>query len=178
MIKLSLKLCSFTLMLGLVACNNVPVQAPPTQPVKPKPAALPQPSSGVKITPYQQAVIGRKNLLSMQNGTANEQDSAVFGQLMQSTVAAYNARRWADAERFALQAQRISPRAAETYLYLGLVAKQEGQLRNSSNLARQGLSYAQSDALHKQLWLLILQNAQQQKDQAIVKQAQLALRSL
>ena len=177
MIKIFYNLCIIGTLLSITACNTVPVTTPDKKPEVAKPQKTEQPTSGVKITPYQQAVIGRKNLLNVQN-TAAEKDPAVLSQLMQSTVAAYNAKRWADAERFALQAQRIAPRAAETYLYLGLVAKQKGQLSNSSNLARQGLSYAQTDVLHKQLWLLILQNAQQQKDQAIVKQAQLALRSL
>lgn len=170
-----------SLALALVACESrtvlqpKPVTSQTTKPVtKPVPYS---PSEGVRITPYQQAEIGRKNLLDVQN-TAAQKNPAVFKQLMQNTINAYNAKRWSEAEQYALQAQRISPRAAETYLYLGLLAKQKGQFSNSSNLARQGLSYAQSDALHKQLWLLILQNAQQQNDVAVIKQAQMALRSL
>ncbi len=173
---------SLSLCLFLGACNNVP-QEQPREPLKPAPAKNPvthEPnvSSGVKITPYQQAAISRKNLLSVTNPKNTNNNPQVFQQLMQSTTAAYNAKRWSEAERFALQAQRISPQAAETYLYLSLIAQQKAQYSNSQSLARRGLSYAYSNSMQKQLWLVILQTAQIQNDQATVKQAQLALKSL
>ena len=52
-----------------------------------------------------------------------------------------------EAERYALQAQRLAPQAAETYLFLALTANHKQQYSNAESLARRGLSFAQSQAM-------------------------------
>ncbi len=69
-----------------------------------------------------------------------------------------------EAERYALQAQRLAPQAAETYLFLALTANHKQQYSNAESLARRGLSFAQSQAMKKQLWLVILKAGQQRNN--------------
>ena len=97
---------------------------------------------------------------------------------MQKTQQAYTQGKWNEAEAAALQAQRLAPQSAETFLYLALVAQKKNKPANAEALAQRGLSYAQSNAMKKQLWLVILKAAQQQKDQKMIQQAQKALKSL
>ena len=101
-----------------------------------------------------------------------------FRTLMQKTQVAYKQQQLAEAERYALQAQRIAPQATETYLYLALIADQRKQYANAEALARRGLSYAQSDAMKRQLWLVIQKAAQQQNNAKSLTQAQQALKDL
>ncbi|MEX5323266.1 hypothetical protein WCE04_28565, partial [Pseudomonas shirazica] len=101
-----------------------------------------------------------------------------FKKLMQQTQTAYRQGQWARAEAAALQAQRLAPQSAETYMYLGLVANQKKQPKNAEALARRGLSYAQTPAMKRQLWLIIQKAGQLQNNSRTVQQAQQALKQL
>ena len=101
-----------------------------------------------------------------------------FKNLMQKTQTAYRQGQWNQAQGFAMQAQRIAPQSSETFLYLALIATQQKQPANAESLARRGLSYAQSNAMKKQLWSIILKAGQMQKNQKTIQQAQTAIKSL
>ena len=139
---------------------------------------------GVKITPYEQKEIKRQNVQvivpeqKVQQKFNDGSQLPAFRTLMQKTQTAYKKQQLSEAERYAQQAQRIAPQATETYLYLALIADQRKQYANAEALARRGLSYAQSNAMKKQLWLVILKAAQQQKDQKMIKKKKKALKSL
>ena len=75
---------------------------------------------------------------------------------MQKTQTAYRQGQWSQAQSYAMQAQRLAPQS----------------------LARRGLSYAQSNAMKKQLWSIILKAGQMQKNQKTIQQAQTAIKSL
>ncbi|ENK7511823.1 tetratricopeptide repeat protein, partial [Acinetobacter baumannii] len=100
-----------------------------------------------------------------------------FKTLMQKTEQAYKNQQWSEAERYALQAQRLAPQAAETYLFLALTANHKQQYSNAESLARRGLSFAQSQAMKKQLWLVILKAGQQRNNPKTVQEAQQALKA-
>lgn len=70
----------------------------------------------------------------------------LFKTLMQNRAGLQN-QQWSEAERYALQAQRLAPQAAETYLFLALTANHKQQYSNAESLARRGLSFAQSQAM-------------------------------
>lgn len=112
--------------------------------------------SGVKITPYDHPDIQRKSLQVIvpqqkKPQRFNEDGSQLpaFKTLMQKTEQAYKNQQWSEAERYALQAQRLAPQAAETYLFLALSANHKQQYSNAESLARRGLSFAQSQAMKK-----------------------------
>ena len=69
-----------------------------------------------------------------------------FKTLMQNRAGLQN-QQWSEAERYALQAQRLAPQAAETYLFLALTANHKQQYSNAESLTRRGLSFAQSQAM-------------------------------
>lgn len=140
--------------------------------------------SGVKITPYEQEQIKRQQMrvvVPQQKATQQFNDGKqlpAFKSLMQKTQQAYSQMKWDDAERYALQAQRLAPQAPETFLFLAMVANQKGQYASGESLARRGLSFAQSNPMKKQLWLNILNAAQKQNNEKSIQQAQQALKSL
>lgn len=170
----------------MVGCTTLPDQSgskekTPTPPVK-KNTETP---SGVKITPYEHPEIQRKNLQvivpqqkKLQRFNDDGSQLPAFKVLMQKTQQAYKNQQWSEAERYALQAQRLAPQAAETYLFLALTANHKQQYSNAESLARRGLSFAQSQAMKKQLWLTILKAGQQRNNQKTVQEAQQALRAL
>ena len=172
-------------VLALVGCQSLPKpeSAEPAETTE-KPKAEPSKSSGVVITPYEQAEIKRQKLQVVvpeqkpQQKFEDGRSLPAFKQLMQQTQTAYQQGRWNDAEAAALRAQRIAPQAAETYLFLALVANQKNQPANAEALARRGLSYAQTQAMKKQLWLAIAKAGQKQNNPKTVQQAQQALKSL
>ena len=142
-------------------------------------------SSGVKITPYDQKEIQRQHvpvIVPPQHRAPQKFDDGsqlpAFKTLMQKAQTAYKQRQLAEAERYALQAQRIAPQASETYLYLALIKNQHKQYANASALARRGLSYAQSNAMKKQLWLIVLRASEAQNQAAQVAEAKRALLAL
>ena len=97
---------------------------------------------------------------------------------MQKTQTAYKSQQLAEAERYALQAQRIAPQASETYLYLGLIANQRKEYANAEALARRGLSYAQSNAMKKQLWTIVLRASEARNHPVKAQEAKKAIQSL
>ena len=172
-------------LIGLVGCQSLPT---PQQPeVEKKPSTEKKTiktSDGVVITPYDREEIQRKKMqvvIPEQRSKQQFEDGRqlpAFKKLMQKTQQAYTQGKWNEAEAAALQAQRLAPQSAETFLYLALVAQKKNKPANAEALAQRGLSYAQSNAMKKQLWLVILKAAQQQKDQKMIQQAQKALKGL
>ena len=172
-------------LIGLVGCQSLP--APQQPAVEKKPSTEKKTiktSDGVVITPYDREEIQRKKMqvvIPEQRSKQQFEDGRqlpAFKKLMQKTQQAYTQGKWNEAEAAALQAQRLAPQSAETFLYLALVAQKKNKPANAEALAQRGLSYAQSNAMKKQLWLVILKAAQQQKDQKVIQQAQKALKSL
>jgi len=172
-------------LIGLVGCQSLPT--PETNKAEPTPSSEKKEiktPSGVVITPYDREEIQRKKMqvvIPEQRSRQQFDDGRklpAFKKLMQKSQLAYKQGQWNQAEAAALQAQRLAPQAAETYLYLALVANKKNKPANAEALAQRGLSYAQSNAMKKQLWLAILKAAQQQKDQKTIQQAQTALKGL
>ncbi|ENU23609.1 hypothetical protein F993_01762 [Acinetobacter proteolyticus] len=160
------KITVITGLLLLAGCTTTPEKS--TKPANQSPThnsqnkKVTQPSSGVKITPYEQKEIKRQSVpvvvpqQKVQQKFNDGSQLPAFKTLMQKTQVAYKQQQLAEAERYALQAQRIAPQATETYLYLAMIADQRKEYANAEALARRGLSYAQSNAMKKQLWLIIL----------------------
>ncbi|ENX15711.1 hypothetical protein F895_02257 [Acinetobacter sp. CIP 64.2] len=176
-----------TVMIGvllLAGCTAAPEKTPtktaPTQP----PKKVTQPSSGVKITPYDQKEIKRQSVpvvvpqQKVQQTFNDGSQLPAFKTLMQKTQVAYKQQQLAEAERYALQAQRIAPQATETYLYLALIADQRKEYANAEALARRGLSYAQSNAMKKQLWLIILKASEARGHKIQAQEANKAIQAL
>lgn len=173
------------LTLVLIGCQTSP--EPVTTPnISPdKPSGIPTPE-GVKITPYEQPNIQRKSIPvqppapkpTVQQRFKDGRNLPAFQALMKQTQNAYAKMQWNEAESYALQAQRIAPQAAETFLYLAMIANQKHQSVNAEALANRGLSYAQSNAMKKQLWAVILKAATLQKNSTKILQAQNAIKAL
>ncbi|RLZ09378.1 tetratricopeptide repeat protein [Acinetobacter sp. 2JN-4] len=176
-------------ILVLTGCTITPERPAPQTP-QPKATdsqkKITPPSSGVKITPYEQKEIKRQTVpvivvpeQKVQQRFSNDGSQLpAFKTLMQKTQTAYKQKQFADAERFALQAQRIAPQAAETYLYLGLIADQRKQYANAEALARRGLSYAQSNSMKKQLWLIVLRASEARNHPVKAQEARRAIQAL
>lgn len=172
-------------MMGLVGCQSLPAPetktAPKPAPVEKKEIKTPD---GVVITPYEREEIQRKNMqvvVPEQKTKQQFEDGRqlpAFQKLMKQTQLAYKQGQWNKAEASALQAQRLAPQSAETFLYLSLIANQKNKPANAEALAQRGLSYAQSNAMKKQLWSVILKAGQLQKNTKTVQQAQKALQGL
>lgn len=138
----------------MVGCTTLPDHSAPkekTPPVSEKKKS--ESSSGVKITPYDHPEIQRKSLqviVPQQKKPQRFNDDGsqlpAFKTLMQNRAGLQN-QQWSEAERYALQAQRLAPQAAETYLFLALTANHKQQYSNAESLARRGLSFAQSQAM-------------------------------
>ncbi|KYQ82336.1 hypothetical protein AWW72_18265 [Acinetobacter sp. NRRL B-65365] len=171
-------------MLILAGCTTAPEKTPTkTSPTHP-PKKVTQPSSGVKITPYDQKEIKRQSVpvvvpqQKVQQKFNDGSQLPAFKTLMQKTQVAYKQQQLAEAERYALQAQRIAPQATETYLYLAMIANQRKEYANAEALARRGLSYAQSNAMKKQLWLIILKASEARNHSVKAQEARRALQAL
>ncbi|GAA5631843.1 MULTISPECIES: hypothetical protein [Acinetobacter] len=171
-------------MLILAGCTTAPEKTPTkTTPTHP-PKKVTQPSSGVKITPYDQKEIKRQSVpvvvpqQKVQQKFNDGSQLPAFKTLMQKTQVAYKQQQLAEAERYALQAQRIAPQATETYLYLAMIADQRKEYANAEALARRGLSYAQSNAMKKQLWLIILKASEARNHSVKAQEARRALQAL
>lgn len=174
-------------IVSLVGCSTFSLhqeeKTAPQKPTEPAKKTVETPD-GVKITPYEQEEIKRKPIrVVVPEQKAKQQFNdgrslPAFKNLIQQTQNAYSQKKWDDAERFALQAQRLAPQAAETFMYLALVANQKGQYSAAESLARRGLSYAQSTPMKRQLWQAILVAGQKQNNTRTVQQAQQALKSL
>ncbi|TCM67330.1 hypothetical protein EC844_109102 [Acinetobacter calcoaceticus] len=139
----------------------------------------------IKIIPYDRDEIKRHPLevkVPLQQAQSQKFDDGqqlpAYKQLMQQAQKAYSQGQWAQAEQSAMQAQRLAPQSAETFLYLAMVANQTNQAKNAESLARRGLSYAQSNNTKKQLWQAILKSGQQQNAAHTVQEASLQLSKL
>ena len=134
---------------------------------------------GIKITPYDRPEIKREQLqIVIPNQTPVQpkfedgRQLPAFKNLMQQTQTAYQKANWDDAEKTALQAQRLAPQASETYMYLAMIANQKNDPKNAESLAKRGLSYAQTNTMKKQLWQVILKSAHLQKNAKLITEAQ------
>ena len=142
------------------------------------------PPTGVKVTPYEQKEIKKQSVpvvVPEQKPQQKFNDGSqlpAFRTLMQKTQTAYKNQQLSEAERYAQQAQRLAPQAAETYFYLGLIADQRKQFANAEALARRGLSYAQSNAMKKQLWMIILRASEARKHTNKAQEARKIIQSL
>ena len=179
---------SLTVMMTLVGCQTTPqYKSKVTKPVeKPKTSkpSVPTPD-GVKITPYDHPEIKREKIpvvVPQQKVKSQKLDDGqnipAFKNLMQQTQVSFQKGQWDAAERSALQAQRLAPQSAETFLYLARIANQKKQYANAESLARRGLGFAQSSAQKKMFWNVILQSGQQLKNQQTVAEALRQLQSL
>lgn len=178
-------LCS--VLLAMVGCQMLPptTPEPTTAPKKPSSSKDASTPDGIKITPYERDEIKREPLQvlvpkqhAQQQKFDDGQQLPAFKQLIQQTQQAFAQGNWNEAEKFAMQAQRLAPQSAETYLYLAWVANHKQQPANAESLARRGLSYAQSTAMKKQLWQAILKAAQQQNNARSLQEAQQKLKAL
>lgn len=59
-----------------------------------------------------------------------------------------------------------------------MIANRKNQPANAEALALRGLSYAQSNAMKKQLWNVVLKAGQMQKKTSTISKAQNALKTL
>lgn len=176
-------------MLVVAGCTTTP-QKTSTSPSNQTPTTNTQkkkvtpPSTGVKITPYDQKEIKRQNVQvvvpqqKVQQKFNDGSQLPAFRTLMQKTQVAYKQQQLAEAERYALQAQRIAPQASETYLYLAMIANQRKQYANAEALARRGLSYAQSNVMKKQLWYIVLRASEARNHPMKAHEAKKAIQAL
>ncbi|MDU2408044.1 MAG: tetratricopeptide repeat protein [Acinetobacter junii] len=183
------KVTVLTAMLVMGGCTLTPEKST-SKPTNQSPTTTTQkkkvtpPSSGVKITPYEHKEIKRKNVevvvpqQKVQQKFNDGSQLPAFRTLMQKTQAAYKQKQLAEAERYALQAQRIAPQASETYLYLALIADQRKQYANAEALARRGLSYAQSNSMKKQLWMIVLKASEARNHPVKAQEARRAIQAL
>lgn len=172
------------LILSLVGCQTI---SEPEQPVTKSKSVAEKPKAqtpdGVVITPYERPEIKRQKIvIPEQKPKVQKFDDGrnlpVFKKLMQQTYQAYSRQKFSQAEAYVLQAQRLAPQAPETYLYLGMIANRKNQPARADALALRGLSYAQSNAMKKQLWQVRLKAAQQQKNSKAIQQARQTLNKL
>ena len=172
-------------LIGLVGCQSLP--APQQPAVEKKPSTEKKtikPSDGVVITPYDREEIQRKKMqvvVPEQRSKQQFEDGRqlpAFKKLMQKTQQAYTQGKWNEAEAAALQAQRLAPQSAETFLYLALVAQKKNKPANAEALAQRGLSYAQSNAMKKQLWMIILRASEARKHTKKAQEAKKIIQSL
>lgn len=178
--KLSLGVC----LMALVGCQSVPTPEQKTEVSNKAPINKPiQAPDGVVIHPYDVPEIKRKQIiLPEQKAPSQKFDDGrnlpAFQKLMQQTQTAYAKGELNQAESLANQAQRLAPQSAESFLYLALIANRKNQAVNAQALAQRGLSYAQTDAMKKQLWQVILKSGQKQNNTATVNKALHALKGL
>ena len=175
------------IFIGLVGCQSLPTpdasskEAPPAPSSEKKDVKTP---AGVVIRPYEREEIQRQKMRIVIPEQKNQQHFSdgrqipAFKKLMQETQLAYKQGKWNETENTALQAQRLAPQSAETFLYLALVADKKNKPANAQALAQRGLSYAQTKPMKKQLWLVILKAGQQQKNSKTIQQAEKALKGL
>lgn len=177
----------FLVMVTLVGCQSLPQNSTSqSQQGSKKTDSDSRHPDGIKITPYDQPEIKREsmNVIIPPQQKKNQQtfddgrNLPAFKKLIQQTQTAYRAGKWTEAEQTALQAQRIAPQSAETYMYLALIANNTNQAKKADSLARRGLSFAQSGAMKRQLWQIVLKAAQTTKDTTSIKEAQTQIKAL
>lgn len=179
---------SCVLSLSLIGCSQLTQQPQSkhqsTPPTDKKTTSHPH-SNGVQITPYQVPEIKRESI-PVKNHSAPPQPAAtpdgsekpVFRQLIQQARQALQHNRLTQAEHLALQAQRISPQAAQSYVILAQIAQKQRNYNHAEALLQRGLSLANDNATKKQLWLIRLEIAQTQHNPNAIQQAKRALQQL
>lgn len=176
------------LMLSLAGCQSLFTPPTPQKPsTKPpaKPAQTEKSPSAASTVPYERPEIKRQpysvqipqQAAPLQNFDDGQQLPA-FNRLIQQTQQALQQGQLNQAEQYAMQAQRLAPQSAQSFLYLAQIAQANNQAANAESLARRGLSFAQNDGLKKQLWQVILQAGQQQKHSQTINEARAQLQSL
>lgn len=172
-------------LMALVGCQSSPTQIKPKPEPKPDGQIAVKTPDGIQITPYEREEIKRESLqvvVPQQKVVKQKFEDGrqlpAFKQLMQQTQTAFQQAKWNEAEQAAMQAQRIAPQSAEPFMYLAMIANHKNQARNAESLARRGLSYAQSDAMKRQLWQIILKSAQMQKNNTTIQEAQAKIKSI
>ncbi|OTG86367.1 hypothetical protein B9T31_07655 [Acinetobacter sp. ANC 4558] len=171
MVKISL--ISF-LLLGLVGCISQP------QPIIEPPKVIPHPPSiakeihtptGVVIKPYEQEEIKRQQMppkphveqrivIPQQKNEQKFNDGSqlpAFKNLIQQAEIAIQHNQISQAEGFALQAQRLAPQTAQTYLTLSKISLAKNDKVNALSFAQRGLSFTPNENLKKQLNQIIRQ---------------------
>ena len=180
--KVALLAASLMTLVGCQTTNPPHSATPPKQSLPSKNADSPD---GIQITPYDREEIKRESLPvappksepSVQKFD-NGRDLPAFKQLINQTQIAFQQGKWTEAEQLALRAQRLAPQSAETFMYLAMIANQTHQASNADALARRGLSYAQSTAMKRQLWQIILKSAQLRNNPVTIQEAQARIKAL
>lgn len=136
---------------------------------------------GIKITPYDRPEIQREKIILPTQQSQQRFDDGrnlpAYQQLIKNTHNAFKQAKWDEAEKNALNAQRLAPQSPEAFMYLAMIANHKNQAKNAESLARRGLSYAQTDAMKRQLWTVILKSGQLQKKPQLIQEAQNKLKS-
>lgn len=136
---------------------------------------------GIKITPYDRPEIQREKIVIPTQQSQQRFDDGrnlpAYQQLIKNTHHAFKQAKWDEAEKNALNAQRLAPQSSEAFMYLAMIANHKNQAKNAESLARRGLSYAQTDAMKRQLWMVILKSGQLQKKPQLIQEAQIKLKS-
>lgn len=142
-------------------------------------------SNGVSVTPYQIPEIKRESVPVKTHpippqpaATPDGSEKPVFRQLIQQARQALQHNNLTQAEHLALQAQRISPQAAQSYLVLAQVAQKKQNYSHAQSLIQRGLSLASDNTTKKKLWQIRLQIAQIQHNPTLIQQAKQALQGL
>ena len=174
--------CSLAILAG---CQSNPTHTPAQAEPKSDGQSKVTTPEGIHITPYEREEIKRQSLpvlIPQQKAVTQTFEDGrqlpAFKQLMQQTQLAFQQGKWLEAEQAAMQAQRLAPQSAESFMYLAMIANQTNKTQNAEALARRGLSYAQSDAMKRQLWHIILKSAQLQKNNVTIQEAQSKIKSL
>lgn len=182
---ISKKILISTIILGIAGCQSLPEpkQEAPKKPVQKDQKKEIRDPSGVIIHPDDRPEIQHQRIvIPQQQERVQKFDDGrslpAFKKLMQQTQTAYVQGQLNEAEDAATQAQRLAPQSAETFLYLAMIANRKNQPANAEALAQRGLSYAQSNAMKKQLWNAMLKAGQKQNKMATVQKAQQALKGL
>jgi len=170
---LRLTITSFTI-LALIGCQNQsqPTPKKPTKVVNQKAETIPPKEihtpTGVVIKPYDREEIQRKPLPAptvivpqqqQNNKTFNDgSELPAYKNLVQKAETALKQNQISQSESLMLQAQRLAPQSAQTYVMLSKIALAKNDKANAQALAQRGLSYAQSDSVKNQLNQIIQQS--------------------
>ena len=171
-------------IMALVGCQSTPPLTPQPKNDQTKAESTKTTSTpdGIKITPYDRPEIQRETIVIPTQKTAPQKfddgrQLPAFKVLMQQIQNAFKQGQWDAAEQAAMQAQRLAPQSAETYMYLAMISNHKNQARNAESLARRGLSYAQSNTMKRQLWQIILKSAQSQGNAKTITEAQTQIKN-
>ncbi|MEB3754105.1 tetratricopeptide repeat protein [Acinetobacter sp. MD2(2019)] len=144
----------------LVGCNSLSTQKVPTPTAKSttSEATEKKPVNGVTTTPYNPGEIKRTpvspTVIAPKQVPPKQDDGAqlpAYKQIIGKAQTALSQKKYAEAERFATQAQRISPQAAQSYVVLAQSALSQQKYAQAKSLALRGLSLSSDNATQAQL---------------------------